>query len=112
MAGMSAIILGQMMGLSGRPDKTTGEVSFRQNSKIVTKSSPMTAHLSAQTALNIPNEHGHFTDWHLLEAFGGEPAQWQARCIWVGDGPGRRSLDTRTWLGNAGVWDATDVLAR
>jgi hypothetical protein len=72
----------------------------------------MTAYLSAQSALNIPNEGGGFTDWHLLEAFSGSPSEWQARCSWVGDGLGRKTLDTRPWLGDAGVWDATEVLAR
>lgn len=71
-------------------------------------------HLTAQTALNIPNESGEFLDWHLLEAFGGSPAEWQARCTWVGAADamhtGRHLPDTRPWLGKAGVWNCTDVL--
>lgn len=71
-------------------------------------------HLTAQTALNIPSESGHFVDWHLLEAFSGSPAEWQARCTWVGAADampaGRHLPDTRPWLGKAGVWNCTDVL--
>lgn len=73
-------------------------------------------HLTAQSALSVPNESSHFIDWHLQEAFVGSPQEWQARCTWVGAAsdtcPGRSAFDTRPWLGDVGVWDATEVLAR
>lgn len=74
----------------------------------------MKSYLSSTTALNIPSESGQFVDWHLLEAFGGSPAEWQARCTWGGstdtEPTGRHLTDTRPWLGEAGVWHCTDVL--
>lgn len=73
-------------------------------------------YLTAKTALNVPSKSGQFLDWHLLEAFSGIPAEWQARCTWMGEadtpGLGRHLSDTRPWLGEAGVWDCTEVLRR
>lgn len=73
-------------------------------------------YISGQTALNIPGELGKFVGWHLLEAFSGSPTEWQARCTWAGEidrtRPGRHLPDTHPWLGEAGVWDCTEVLRR